>query len=42
MKKGIHPEVKEATITCACGASFKTHSTKENIQVSAGTTEGNG
>ena len=33
MKKGIHPEVKEATITCACGASFKTHSTKENIQV---------
>ena len=33
MKKGIHPETKEATITCACGATFKTHSTKENIQV---------
>ena len=33
MKKGIHPETKETTITCACGATFKTHSTKENIQV---------
>ena len=33
MKKGIHPELKETTITCACGASFKTHSTKENINV---------
>ena len=33
MKKGIHPEVKDATITCVCGASFKTRSTKENINV---------
>ena len=33
MKKGIHPEVKEATVTCACGATFKTKSTKENISV---------
>lgn len=33
MKKGIHPEFKDATITCACGASFQTKSTKENIQV---------
>ncbi len=27
MKKGIHPEYKEATITCACGAVYKTRST---------------
>lgn len=33
MKKNIHPEMKEATVTCACGATFKTMSTKENIQV---------
>ncbi len=33
MKKGIHPEVKKATITCACGASFETLSIKDNIQV---------
>jgi len=33
MKKNIHPEVKDATVTCVCGASFKTKSTKENIQV---------
>ncbi len=33
MKKGIHPEMKEATITCACGASFKTRSTKGDMSV---------
>lgn len=33
MKKNIHPETKEATVTCACGTTFQTHSTKENIQV---------
>ena len=33
MKSNIHPEMKEATIKCACGASFKTKSTKENIEV---------
>ena len=27
MKKGIHPESKEITITCACGHSFKANST---------------
>ncbi len=26
MKKGIHPESKDATITCACGSAFDTHS----------------
>lgn len=33
MKKNIHPEVKDATVTCACGATFKTKSTKEDIFV---------
>ena len=33
MKKGIHPNYVEATVTCACGNTFKTMSTKENIQV---------
>lgn len=33
MKANIHPDVKEATVTCACGAKFKTRSTKENIFV---------
>jgi len=33
MKKGIHPEYHEATVTCACGNSFKTRSTKKDIRV---------
>ena len=33
MKAGIHPEYKELTITCACGATYKTRSTKKNINV---------
>ena len=33
MRANIHPEMKDATIKCACGASFKTKSTKENIEV---------
>jgi large subunit ribosomal protein L31 len=33
VKKGIHPEYKETTITCACGAVVKTRSTKEDIRV---------
>lgn len=33
MKKGIHPEYKEATVTCACGETFKTQSTKDEIIV---------
>ena len=28
MKAGIHPEYKEVTIRCACGASVVTRSTK--------------
>ena len=33
MKKGIHPEQKEATVTCACGETFKVLSTKDEINV---------
>lgn len=33
MKKGIHPEYKEITITCSCGEVIHTKSTKENIHV---------
>ena len=33
MKKGIHPEVKEATVICACGETFTVKSTKESINV---------
>ena len=33
MKKNIHPEMKDTTVTCACGATFKTRSTKDKIFV---------
>lgn len=33
MKKGIHPEYVDATVTCACGETFKTKSTKDTITV---------
>jgi large subunit ribosomal protein L31 len=33
MKKGIHPEYVECTITCACGNTFTTRSTKKDIRV---------
>lgn len=33
MKKGIHPDHKECTVTCACGETFKTVSSKEEISV---------
>ena len=33
MKKGIHPEYKESTVTCACGETFKVQSTKDEIGV---------
>ncbi len=33
MKAGIHPEVFETTITCACGAQFPTRSTRKKISV---------
>ena len=39
MKANIHPEVKDATVTCACGATFQTKSTNnqgsiQNIKTS--------
>jgi len=33
MKKGIHPEYAESSITCACGNTFTTKSTKKEIRV---------
>lgn len=33
MQKEIHPEYKEATVTCACGNTFKAESTKDEIKV---------
>ncbi|MEK6526089.1 MAG: 50S ribosomal protein L31 [Nitrospirota bacterium] len=33
MKQGIHPAYKEATVSCACGAKFKTRSTVGDIKV---------
>ena len=33
MKSGIHPEYLEATVTCACGNTFKTRSTKGSFNV---------
>lgn len=33
MRKEIHPEYVEATVTCACGNTFKTKSNKNEIRV---------
>ena len=33
MRKGIHPNYEETTITCACGNVIKTRSTKKDIKV---------
>ena len=33
MKKNIHPEYKKATVRCACGNTFETGSTKEDLRV---------
>lgn len=33
MKTGVHPEYKETVVTCGCGETFKTRSTKDNIRV---------
>ena len=33
MKKEIHPVYKEATVSCGCGNTFQTRSTKEKIIV---------
>jgi large subunit ribosomal protein L31 len=33
MKKDIHPEYVEANVTCACGNTFTTRSTKKEIRI---------
>lgn len=33
MKKDLHPKYGKATISCACGNSFETGSTKKNMKV---------
>ena len=33
MKEGLHPDYKPTTNTCACGATWETGSTKEDIHV---------
>jgi len=33
MKKEIHPPYTETIIRCACGAEYKTKSTKQNLHV---------
>ena len=33
VKKGIHPKYEECSVSCACGAEFKTRSTKSEIRL---------
>lgn len=33
MKPGIHPEYKTVNVVCACGNTFETRSTRDNIRV---------
>ena len=33
MKKGVHPEMYDTTVTCACGATFTTKSTRKDYSV---------
>ncbi|MBD3799628.1 50S ribosomal protein L31 [Sulfuricurvum sp.] len=33
MKKDLHPNVVECVVSCACGNTFTTTSTKESIRV---------
>ncbi|MDQ0418371.1 MULTISPECIES: 50S ribosomal protein L31 [Thermoactinomycetaceae] len=33
MKAAIHPEYKAATVSCACGNTFETGSTKAELKV---------
>ena len=33
MKEGIHPDYKECKVTCACGNTFVTKSTKEELRL---------
>ncbi len=33
MKEGIHPKYKESKVVCACGETFTTKSTLDNIRL---------
>ena len=33
MKQGIHPDYKECKVTCACGNTFMTKSTSEEMRL---------
>jgi large subunit ribosomal protein L31 len=33
VKEGIHPNYQECTVTCACGSTFTTRSSKKEIHV---------
>lgn len=33
MKEGIHPQYNKVKVTCACGETFETGSTKKEIRV---------
>ena len=33
MKEKIHPRYVESTIVCACGNTWKTHSTQESVHL---------
>ncbi len=33
MKEGIHPEYKEVKVSCACGETFTTKSTRKEIHL---------
>jgi large subunit ribosomal protein L31 len=33
MKTGIHPAYKEVTVVCACGETFITRSTQDNLRL---------
>jgi large subunit ribosomal protein L31 len=33
MKTGIHPKYETAVVTCACGNTFETRSTRQNLRV---------
>jgi len=33
MKPGIHPTLHEIDVVCACGSSFRTRSTKDELRV---------
>ena len=33
MKQGIHPDYKVTNVHCACGESFQTRSTKQDVKL---------